>query len=130
MSDSSALERECVVQALHGQNICPTYCVPCWVCGVLHLLTGTLRSVTEGRLDRFDAEASAGRSFSWALADGSAIARIWNTWPDDTSFCIHHSGYSTLDSNYWNGPNASLTSAPVTPAKEGEHGTFQTRQVS
>lgn len=59
MSECSELvwERQCAVAALAHQNICPKYHMPCWVCCLLHLLTGLLRSVVSGRFDRFQLSA-------------------------------------------------------------------------
>lgn len=73
----AAWERECAVAALAGQQLCPRYGMPCWVCCLLHVLTGTLRSVTEGRFDRFEGHSifkwvggTADRSTRWVASPG------------------------------------------------------------
>lgn len=55
-------ERECAFAALAGRHVCPRYRLPCWVCCTVHILIGTLRSVTEGRFDRFMGHSI----FTWA----------------------------------------------------------------
>ena len=49
---SAVWDRECAFAAL-TDHLCPRYRMPGWICTALHLLTGTLRSVTIGRFDRF-----------------------------------------------------------------------------
>lgn len=118
-------DRECAVTALAGAQVCPIYRLPCWLCIVLHIMTGTLRSVTEGRFDRF-----AGHGFM-LLLDGDQ-KYLWSLW----LVCPHHPAAITIDyaqrhgPSYWHYAEPSLTSTPVMPARKVSDGTFQARQVS
>ena len=103
---SENLARECVVDALRGRRTCPTYSLPCWVCGVLHLLTGTLRSVTDGRFERFtDERITRSRCFNWAEIEGKDAA-VWFGW-DRNAICSHHAAYNESFPTYWNSNEAS-----------------------
>lgn len=107
-------ERECAVTALAGAQVCPTYRLPCWVCIVLHIMTGVLRNVTEGCFDRF-------RGVSILLFDEDR-----SVLSSRGLVCPHHPGASTIEyaqrhgPSYWHCAEPSLTSTPVMPAQEGE----------
>jgi hypothetical protein len=122
-------ERERVVAALAGAQLCPRYRMPCWICCLLHILTGTLRSVTEGRFERFEGRGI----FTWAEDADGHFAR----WCASRGLiCPHHPAASsddyrqrlTTDSDlYWYTDSApSLTTTPVTPARNVSAGTSQT----
>lgn len=88
-------------------------------CIVLHILTGTLRSVTEGRFERF-----RGVSLLMFDQDRSVLS-------SPTLVCPHHPAASTIEyeerhgPSYWHYPEASLTTTPVTPARNVSDGTLQ-----
>ena len=125
---AAVCERECAVTVLAGAQACPVYRLPCWLCIVLHILTGTLRSVTEDRFDRF-------RGF---------VSDLWDHERDRSNVlglpslvCPHHPAAMTEQyerrhgkDSYWHHAEASLTTTPVTPAGKVSDGTFQARQVS
>lgn len=113
-------ERECAVTALAGAQVCALYGLPCWLCIVLHILTGTLRNVTEGRFYRF-----GGFTFFSLDVERSVLG-------SPALVCPHHPGASTIEyaqrhgPSYWYSTEPSLTSTPVTPARKVSDGTSQT----
>jgi len=137
-------DRECAFAALLGLRLCPRHRMPCWVCCLLHTLTGTLRSVAEGRFDRF---AGFG-IFTWAEDTDGHFAR---SCASRGLICPHHHGALTADYRrrlstdadlYWyaefpppsltgNGPSRGewqlgpLTTTPVTPARKVSDGESQ-----
>lgn len=121
-------QRECAVTALSGAQVCPRYGMPCWVCCHLHILTGTLRSVTEGRFRRFKDRSI----FSWAAVTDGHHAR-WSASPG--LVCSHHDGARSAAyrrrmrgavDRYWYAEGASaLTPTPVTPARKVSDGKSQ-----
>lgn len=126
MSERAALvwERECAVAALAHQQLCPRYHMPCWVCCLMHILTGTLRSVSDGRFDRFDHH----RSYTWAHDPTGHFAK-WLAFP--TMICPHHAEATTAEyrqrsDRYWGGEQASAvhvwrnTDLPRRFNKEGD----------
>lgn len=92
----SATERELIVEALAGRKICPRHHLPCWVCTALHVLTGSVRSVTLGRFDRFQ-ERKLDIFEPWFA----------EPWLRSDPYCVHHRWAS--GDNYWNTPQASTT---------------------
>lgn len=115
---AESFEREHVVTALCGRMTCPEYLLPCWVCDVLHVLTGTIRSVTAGRFERFERDGavtsmslgSENRRFNWAETDASLIEpeQNWTRWPDLIAPCCDHPEYALERTpGYWNSGEAS-----------------------
>jgi hypothetical protein len=84
-------ERECAVAVLANQNLCPKYHMPCWVCCLLHLLTGLLRSVVSGRFDRFQLSA---HNATW-LEDRDGHVAKYCASPD--LVCPHHAATRSDD---------------------------------
>lgn len=93
---SVVLERELAVAVLAGQRFCPIFHLPCWICTTLHVLTGVVRSVTEGRFERFRE-----RRFE--------MFEPWfaEPWLRDDPICVHSTGAS--GDHYWNTAEASMT---------------------
>lgn len=86
-------DRERAFAALAGQKLCPVHRMPCWVCYLLHILTGTLRSVTEGRFDRFEGRGI----FTWAEDTDGHFAR----WTASRGLvCSHHHASCTDADDY------------------------------
>lgn len=98
-------ERECAVAVMAGQEICPAYHLPCWVCWGLHLLTGTVRSVTHGRLSRFH-----GRNVDIELTLPWCV-HLWDVAGDSDHWTARR--YSAIaisgDGDYWTTRRASAT---------------------
>jgi hypothetical protein len=97
---------------------------------MLHILTGTLRSVVEGRFDRFEGRGI----FTWAEDADGHFAR---SCASRGLICPHHRAAFTDDYQrrmttdadlYWYTDSAphSLTTTPVMPARNVSDGTSQT----
>lgn len=98
-------QRECVVAAF-ADLLCPVYRMPCWVCVVLHGLTGVVRSVTYGRFSRF-----CDRRTIFFMFDPVQLEPKLAQFGQPTTWrCVHSPGRGGDD--YWNTRDASATDMP------------------